>query len=159
MTFFKKILAAGLLSVAALSGPALAAGGHGGSHGGGWGHGGGGWAHGGGGGWGHGGGWHGGYGGYGYRSGAFIGDALLAGALLSPWYYPPYYYSSYPTVVEVSQPAPTVYIEQQQAPQPAVSADAGSWWYYCNDTRAYYPYVKECVSPWQRVSPQPTAPR
>ena len=99
---------------------------------------------------GHYGGWHRGYGGV----GAFLGGTIVAGALLAPWYYTgPYYYGSYPAVVEV-QPAPTVYVEQPRAVQPAVS-DAGSWWYYCNESRAYYPYVRECASPWQRVAPTP----
>ena len=98
--------------------------------------------------------------------------------------------ASYPSVVEVSPPEPTVYIQQpqyvqpqyvqpqyarpqyaqpqyaqpqyaQQAEQPAAASDAASWWYYCNESRTYYPYVKECASPWQRVAPTPapSAPR
>jgi len=31
------------------------------------------------------------------------------------------------------------------------------YWYYCPDTRTYYPYVRECASPWQPVSPTPPA--
>lgn len=144
MNFTKKFIAAALLAVAAVSTPALAD--RGGHRGGGWQHG----YH------GHGGGWHRGYG----NAGAIIGGAIVAGALLSPWYYPGYYpgyYSTYPTVVEVSPAAPTVYVQQPQAVQPAAvaAADPGSWWYYCNESRAYYPYVKECASPWQRVAPTP----
>ena len=142
---FRKILAAAMISAAACgASDAMAAGRHGGWGGGYYGH--------------HG--YHGGYShGYG-RVGAFVGGAIVAGALLSPWYYSPYYVTSYPTVVEVVPAAPTVYFEQAQAAVPAAS-DAGSWWYFCNDTRAYYPYVKECASPWQRVapSPAPAAPR
>ena len=141
---FRKILAAAMISAAAFGvSDAMAAGRHGG--------------------WG--GGYHGYHGGYGHshgygRVGAFVGGAIVAGALLSPWYYPSYYVTSYPTVVEVAPAAPTVYFEQAQAAVPAAS-DAGSWWYFCNDTRAYYPYVRECASPWQRVapSPAPAAPR
>ena len=51
------------------------------------------------------------------------------------------------------QTQPTVYVEQgpaQAAPQPAQH-----YWYYCADSRAYYPYVKDCPGGWQRVSPQP----
>lgn len=62
-------------------------------------------------------------------------------------YYAPYYAA--PVVV---QQQPTVYVEQpqvQQAQQPA------GYWYFCNDSRSYYPYVKECASAWQRVAPQP----
>ena len=67
--------------------------------------------------------------------------------LYSPWYYPPpaYYYPA-PVVV----PAP-VYVER-----PTVhTAPAEHWWYYCPDTRTYYPYVQQCASAWQRVSPKP----
>lgn len=148
---FKKILAAALISAAAFGATdAMAAGRHGGWGGGYHGYNGGGhYSRGYGHGYGH------GYGyGYGYgRAGAFFGGALVAGALLSPWYYSPYYAASYPTVVEVSPPQ-MVYMEQAQAVAPAAS-DAGSWWYFCNDTRAYYPYVRECASPWQRVAPSP----
>jgi hypothetical protein len=66
----------------------------------------------------------------------------------APYYYPPYY----PSPVVVQQPPP-VYVEQPQAqPQPA---QPQGYWYYCNDSRAYYPYVKECPGGWQRVAPQP----
>lgn len=104
------------------------------------------------------GGWHYGHG-FGHV-GAVVGGAIVAGALLSaPWAYAgTYYYPSYPAVVEVAPPAPTVYIEQPRAVQPAV-ADAGSWWYYCNESGAYYPYVRECANPWQRVAPTPPAVR
>jgi hypothetical protein len=75
--------------------------------------------------------------------------------LFAPSYYwgpPPAYY--YPPVVAVpaAPPAPMAYVEQG-APQAA--PDLASWWYYCPDARAYYPYVKECQGGWQRVAPQP----
>jgi len=60
-----------------------------------------------------------------------------------PYYYPPPVY--YPPVV-VQQPAP-VYV------QPAQPAE--SYWYYCADSRLYYPYAQSCPSGWQRVSPVP----
>jgi len=37
-------------------------------------------------------------------------------------------------------------VPQDQAP-PA--------WYYCPESKAYYPYVKECPGGWQQVAPQP----
>jgi hypothetical protein len=37
---------------------------------------------------------------------------------------------------------PPVYIEKQ-------------YWFYCESAGAYYPYVKECPSGWQRVLPTP----
>ena len=48
--------------------------------------------------------------------------------------------------------SPPVYI--QQAPLPP----APSYWYYCPESRAYYPYVKECVSGWLTVVPPSAAP-
>jgi len=67
-----------------------------------------------------------------------------------PWVYPPYY--PYPIYVpQVYAPAvPPVYIEQQ----PARTMEPG-YWYYCNETQTYYPYVRECPGPWQKVVPQP----
>jgi hypothetical protein len=80
------------------------------------------------------------------RLGVFIGAPLL----LAPWYYPPRYY--YPPAVVVPS-SPPVYIEQGQAAAPA--PDAQAYWYYCRESETYYPYVKECAGPWQRVVPQP----
>jgi hypothetical protein len=69
------------------------------------------------------------------------------GFLFGPgFYYPPYY--AYPPVVV--QPAPVYYIEQNRAEQ--------GYWYYCNETKTYYPYVQQCVSPWARVTPQSPPP-
>ena len=94
-------------------------------------------------GYGHGGHWHGGVGVY------------LGVPLYSPWYYPPAYYAPpypyyYPPSVDSSPPA---FVEQQA---PAVEpAPQTNYWYYCGDSKAYYPYVKECPGGWQRVAPQP----
>lgn len=92
------------------------------------------------GGYGHGGHWH-------SQVGVFLGVPLY-----SPWYYPPAYYAPpyyYPPAVVSSPP---VYVEQQA---PAAPAPQTNYWYYCADSRAYYPYVKECPGGWQRVAPQP----
>ncbi|MFH1603038.1 MAG: hypothetical protein ABIH03_03935 [Pseudomonadota bacterium] len=72
--------------------------------------------------------------------------------MFAPLYYPPsgYYYDpSLPT-------SPPVYIEQEPAsadpePQP-------SYWYYCLDSKTYYPYVEECAGGWQQVVPQTGPP-
>jgi hypothetical protein len=68
------------------------------------------------------------------------------------WYYapPPVYY--YPQPIVTAPPAPAVYVERSPA---AAAPPAEHYWYYCADTQAYYPYVKECGSEWQRVSPRP----
>ncbi len=62
------------------------------------------------------------------RVGVFVGVPVFA-----PLYYPPpppYYYYP-PAVVEPS------------------------YWYYCADSKAYYPYVQDCLGGWQQVVPQP----
>jgi hypothetical protein len=71
------------------------------------------------------------------------------------WYYPspyypwPHYY--YPPVVTVPA-TPPVYVERSDE---SAERPASSYWYYCPDTKTYYPYVKQCASPWQRVEPRP----
>ena len=80
--------------------------------------------------------------GFGYWGGPFWGPPW--------WYYPPAYY--YPPVVVQQQPV--TYIEQGSSNPPA-RAESG-WWYYCDASKGYYPYVKECPSGWQRVPPAPT---
>lgn len=72
------------------------------------------------------------------------------------WYYPPpyYYYPPYYYPPVVTVPAtPPVYIERNDAA--GAERPASSYWYYCPDSRTYYPYVKECASAWQRVEPRP----
>ena len=88
--------------------------------------------------------------GYGHGRAHF---GVFIGAPFSPWYYPPPYYYSPPVIIER---APQVYIEQAPAmpPPPAQS----NYWYYCEASRTYYPYVNECPGGWQRVVPQPSAP-
>lgn len=73
-----------------------------------------------------------------------------------PLYYPvapvPYYYYPPPPVVAVPA-APTAYVEQGQAA--AAPAQPGGSWYYCDGSRTYYPYVKECPGGWREVPAQP----
>jgi hypothetical protein len=64
------------------------------------------------------------------------------------WYLPT---SIYAPPVAAAPTAPTVYIERGDA-QPASGETAGGWWYYCEDSKAYYPYVKECAREWQAVA-------
>ena len=82
------------------------------------------------------------------RFGVFLGAPA--------WYYPgPYYYGPpyyYPSVVAVPA-SPPVYAERGDGYAEPGRSDA--YWYYCADSRAYYPYVKECPGGWQRVVPQP----
>ncbi len=67
-----------------------------------------------------------------------------------PWGHPYPYYSA-PVVI---QQAPVTYVEQNSSAPSAPAADAG-WWYYCDQSRGYYPYVRECPTGWQRVPPKP----
>jgi hypothetical protein len=86
-----------------------------------------------------------------------------------PWYYPvvpaPYYYAPAPVVVAPPPQAPD-YVEQGQgqpgAPEPDPSyaqgpdqqGDGGGTWYYCDASKTYYPYVKQCSSGWRAVPAQ-----
>jgi hypothetical protein len=144
--FFRLILMLGMV----VSGASLADPGHGGRAG----HGHAGAGH------GHGGYGHGGYGHGGYGHGHF-GFGLYLGMPYSYPYYPypyDYYpYSYYPPVVAVPSQSP-VYVEQgdaQLAPQQVPAAQAGNYWYHCDQPEGYYPYIKECPGGWQRVSPTP----
>lgn len=67
-----------------------------------------------------------------------------------PYYADPYYYP--PRVVVVPESPPT-YIERGD-PEPD-AAPATAYWYYCAESKTYYPYVKHCPGGWQRVAPQP----
>lgn len=78
--------------------------------------------------------------GHGHGLGLGLGLAIVTAPL---WLAPRY---AYPAPVYYAPPAPTVYVEQ---PPPQ------SYWYYCADTQAYYPYVQNCASGWQRVLPRP----
>jgi hypothetical protein len=68
-------------------------------------------------------------------------------------YYPSYPYASPPVVV---QPSPQTYI--QQGPPAGAAPPAVSYWYYCAESRAYYPYVKDCPEGWMTVVPPSSSP-
>jgi hypothetical protein len=97
---------------------------------------------------------HGHYGrGYGPSVRFYIGPPLWG-----PYYWgpppiavaPPYGY--YPPVV-VAPAAPPVYVERDPESAPSAEPPA-QWWYWCTNPQGYYPNVKECSVPWQRVTPQ-----
>lgn len=109
------------------------------------------------------------------RIGVYIGAPVVLGAWgwhrppPSYYYYPStYYYPQPPVVVREIVREPLVYYDergnalppghhrtQPSAPaQPQAGSDAPTW-FFCADTQSYYPYVKDCASPWQRVAPQP----
>ena len=65
------------------------------------------------------------------------------------WWGPPYYPYYYPPPVIMADP---VYAQ----PSPPVQVPAPpSYWYFCRQSNAYYPYVQDCPSGWEQVSPQP----
>ena len=102
----------------------------------------------------------------GWRLGVAVGVPLaLAYGIYGPrWYYPPYAYGPYypPVYYPPVVSAPPIYIEQgtpqiapaPQAPQTSATPQPG-YWYYCAESKAYYPYVNQCAGGWQRVSPTP----
>jgi hypothetical protein len=89
---------------------------------------------------------------------AYAGGRVFFGVgvgvpLWYPWPYPyayPYPYPAYSPPVVV-QSSPPVYVQREPSPPPQ------SYWYYCQASQAYYPYVKECPGGWLQVVPQ-TAP-
>lgn len=64
-----------------------------------------------------------------------------------------------PVVVAPQQPAPVVVAPQPvPAPAPApAAAPAPQSWYYCEASRAYYPYVSSCAAGWKQVPATPPA--
>jgi len=103
---------------------------------------------------------------YGPRVGIYVGAPLLAYSLYRPYY--PYYYPPYPYYYPPVAVAPPTYVEpplaqSQPVPPPAqlpreapqAGAQPGNMWYYCDEAKAYYPYVKSCPAGWQQVTPQP----
>ncbi len=72
-----------------------------------------------------------------------VGSAIVVGAVGYPYYYypPAYVPPAYVPPAYVEAP-PVSYIEQSE-----------QWIYYCPDSRAYYPNVTTCPSPWLKVVP------
>ena len=66
------------------------------------------------------------------------------------WWGGPGWWGGAPLVVV--QPPPTEFI--QQAPTPPQQ----SYWYYCQNAGAYFPYVRECPGGWMQVVPSPNPP-
>lgn len=73
-----------------------------------------------------------------YAHGRFYGGVVIGGPIWAP---PPVFY--YPPPVYVERVPPPVYIEQPRQ----------DYWYYCQESRAYYPYVQSCPSQWMKVVP------
>ena len=100
-------------------------------------------------------------------AGFLFGSALLYSALQPrPYYAPqivyappvygpvvqPYYEPTYIAPPVVALPPPPTNLAQG----PSTEMPGGSpWWYFCRKPGAYYPYVRECPSGWEKVSPTP----
>lgn len=69
------------------------------------------------------------------------------------WYFYPAPIYPYPDYVAAIYDDPTM-----GAPPPPAAVPAGGapgYWYYCQPSGAYYPYVQSCPAPWTPVTPQP----
>ena len=117
---------------------------------------------------------HHGHGGSGYGGGVRFGISLGVPYYGSGYYPPPYY--AYPApIYNYSAPAyaypapaygypgaatgyssPPVYAQQSAPLAAPAPSQAQADWYYCGASKAYYPYVSECASGWQRVPSQPS---
>jgi hypothetical protein len=90
------------------------------------------------------------------RVGVVIGAPIVA----SPWWYHPYPYP-YPYYFDPYYDLPAVYVQEQPSvyiEQPA-PAPTPQYWYYCEASKTYYPYVQTCATPWQRVIPHAPPPQ
>lgn len=104
-----------------------------------------------------------GHGGHGHHHGGHMSFGFYMGAPYAyPFYPSPYYYPPavqyYPPIVVSPVPVqPPIYIEQQQIRpgSPQAIPEETHYWYRCEKTDAYYPYVKECPGGWQKVVPIP----
>jgi hypothetical protein len=77
------------------------------------------------------------------RSSVHLG--VHVGPYWGPWWVmpPPIYYSQ-PIVVEREAP---IIIDQTVAPI--------DYWFFCRPANAYYPYVRDCPAPWEKVPAKP----
>ena len=97
--------------------------------------------------------------GYGYGGNVRFGISLGL-PIYAPGYFPAPYYA-YPAPVYTDPAAvmgsssPAAYVEQGVAQAAPAPSQAQGDWYYCADSRAYYPYVGECPAGWHRVPAQP----
>ena len=84
------------------------------------------------------------------RVGIYVGPywGPYWGGYWGPAYYypPPYYYYPPPAPAQ-----PQEYVER-------IDPSEQGYWYYCDQSRGYYPNVKECPAGWRRVAPTPPPP-
>jgi hypothetical protein len=77
-----------------------------------------------------------------------------------PWYpyYPYYGYYPYYPYYPYYYPAPAV-VEQPPQEYAESGEQESDYWYYCQESQAYYPYVKSCPGGWMKVVPRTTPPQ
>jgi len=89
-----------------------------------------------------------------------------------PYYYAnEVYYVGAPGGYRVAAP-PQAYVERPPEPQPGMpappppqpvappqAAQSGTDWYWCEASRAYYPYVQSCAGGWRAVPARPQGVR
>lgn len=67
------------------------------------------------------------------------------------WYFYPAPVYPYPDPY-----TPPVVVEPAPAPPATSVPPPAQSWYYCNSSRAYYPYASECPEGWKKVPAQPS---
>jgi hypothetical protein len=87
------------------------------------------------------------------HGGGRVGVSVFLGPgwFVPGWWGPYPYYPYYAPPVIVEQPS-DIYV------QPAPSAEAPRYWYYCKDPEGYYPNIKSCPKGWMKVVPPAQPP-
>ena len=82
----------------------------------------------------------------------FVGGFGFVGPFFwDPFWFPsPYPIYSYAPPL-VIQPEPELSVQQPSSPA------APTYWYYCVDAKAYYPYTQQCPGGWLKVVPNTPA--
>jgi hypothetical protein len=89
---------------------------------------------------------HFGHGGH-FRGGVWVGAPFF----WDPFFYPYYPYYPYP----YSAPSTTVVVPEQSDEYIVPEQQDSGYWYYCRESRGYYPYIKSCPGGWMKVVPTP----
>jgi hypothetical protein len=97
------------------------------------------------------------------RSHVFVGGGFWVGP--PPYGGPPpfgprHFYPA-PVVVERWVPCGPAVVLERPAPPPGYAQREEAepdYWYYCENPRGYYPYVRRCPEGWMRVVPDTVPP-
>jgi hypothetical protein len=68
-----------------------------------------------------------------------------------PWWNAPVYQYYWEPTFDIEEQSPVYSV-------PAPQSEEQYYWYYCPDSRNYYPYVKKCPEGWLKVVPSPAPP-